>query len=99
MLTIIDYGIGNLTSVKNMLKKVGCRDVKISGLKEDIINADKLILPGVGHFDHCMDMFERSVETLVVENKTGFFRKPLFKKGHNKILFKISNKKQIRATS
>ncbi len=51
---IIDYGIGNLKSIKNMLKKVGCTDVLISAKEEDIAKADKLILPGVGHFDYGM---------------------------------------------
>jgi imidazole glycerol-phosphate synthase subunit HisH len=54
MLTIIDYGIGNLSSIKNMLKKVGLTDCVISKEVADIERADKLILPGVGHFDYGM---------------------------------------------
>ena len=54
MLTIIDYGVGNLTSIKNMLRKGGYRDTVISADKEVIANAEKLILPGVGHFDYGM---------------------------------------------
>lgn len=54
MLIILDYDIGNLNSIKNMLKKGGYRDVLISSKKEDIENATKLILPGVGHFDYGM---------------------------------------------
>jgi glutamine amidotransferase len=54
MLTIIDYEVGNLTSIKNMLERIGVSDVLISGQLEDIATADKLILPGVGHFDYGM---------------------------------------------
>jgi glutamine amidotransferase len=50
MVTIVDYGMGNLGSVKNMLKKVGS-SCTVSLTKDDIIKADKLILPGVGSFD------------------------------------------------
>ncbi|MBS1749972.1 MAG: imidazole glycerol phosphate synthase subunit HisH [Bacteroidetes bacterium] len=53
MLKIIDYGVGNLTSIKNMLKKVGVES-KISSAKEEIETATKLILPGVGSFDYGM---------------------------------------------
>lgn len=48
---IIDYGVGNLSSIKNMLKKIGVPAI-ISDKEEDIAKADKLILPGVGSFDY-----------------------------------------------
>ena len=53
MITIIDYGMGNLGSIKNMLKKIGV-DSLISNRKDEIVAADKLILPGVGAFDKAM---------------------------------------------
>ena len=53
MIVIIDYGIGNLGSIQNMIKKVGFTSV-ISSKKEDILNASKLILSGVGTFDIAM---------------------------------------------
>lgn len=53
ILTIVNYGIGNLTSIKNMLRKAGFNS-NISSSKKDIANADKLILPGVGSFDYGM---------------------------------------------
>jgi glutamine amidotransferase len=59
MLTIVDYGVGNLASIKNMLKKSG-NDALISSSVEDILAADKLILPGVGAFDTCSDKLSRS---------------------------------------
>jgi glutamine amidotransferase len=50
MIAIIDYGMGNLGSIANMLRKVGAPNV-ISSDPEVIERADKLILPGVGAFD------------------------------------------------
>ena len=55
---IVDYGIGNVSSVKNMIKKVG-GNALISNKPEEIIKADKLILPGVGHFDYGMQMLKK----------------------------------------
>ncbi len=51
MIVIIDYGMGNLGSILNMLKKVGTPAAKVSADPKDIEQADKLILPGVGAFD------------------------------------------------
>lgn len=60
MIVIIDYGIGNLASVLNMFKKIGVKDVIVSGDKELISKADKLLLPGVGAFDTGMTNLENS---------------------------------------
>jgi len=54
MLTIVDYGVGNLASIKNMLKKAG-NDAVITADEATILAADKLILPGVGAFDTCAE--------------------------------------------
>ena len=59
MVIIVDYGVGNLASIKNMLKKIGA-DAKISADKDDILEAEKLILPGVGAFDSCMEKLHGS---------------------------------------
>lgn len=58
MVTIVDYGMGNLGSVKNMLKKIGY-PCKVSISKDDIIQAEKLILPGVGSFDNAVNNLKR----------------------------------------
>jgi glutamine amidotransferase len=50
MIVIIDYGMGNLGSILNMLKRIGA-PAMISADPREIENADKLILPGVGAFD------------------------------------------------
>lgn len=53
MITIIDYGMGNLGSIANMFKKIGSR-ATVSADLAVIEAADKLILPGVGAFDNGM---------------------------------------------
>lgn len=50
MIAIIDYGVGNLFSLASSLKYIGA-DSKVTNKKEDIIKADKIILPGVGAFE------------------------------------------------
>lgn len=49
--SVLDYGAGNVGSVIRMLEKSGAKAFKIS-TKEEILNAKKLILPGVGSFDY-----------------------------------------------
>ena len=67
MIAIIDYGVGNLFSLSCSLKAVGA-DVIITGSKEDLIKADKLILPGVGAFeDAAKKLFSSGLADVVVE--------------------------------
>jgi glutamine amidotransferase len=58
-ITIVDYGVGNVGSIQNMLKKVGARSV-VASSSDEILRATKLILPGVGAFDAGMDTLARS---------------------------------------
>jgi glutamine amidotransferase len=58
MIVIIDYGMGNLGSIQNMLKKIGAKGI-ISSDISDIQKADKLILPGVGAFDNGMKNLQK----------------------------------------
>jgi len=53
MISIIDYGMGNLGSIQNMFKKIGVPSV-ITSDKEMILNSEKLLLPGVGSFDRAI---------------------------------------------
>ena len=53
MIGIIDYGMGNLRSVENALKKLG-KESLISGDPNVLSCCEKLILPGVGAFPDCM---------------------------------------------
>ncbi len=50
MITIIDYGMGNLASVQNMFKRIGA-PCEITGDLDKINKAQKILLPGVGAFD------------------------------------------------
>ncbi len=54
MITIVDYGLGNLGSIQNMLKKIGAKSI-ISNNISEISDAEKIILPGVGSFDSAMN--------------------------------------------
>jgi len=54
---IIDYGMGNLGSIQNIVKKAGYR-AEISSDAAAIARADKIILPGVGAFDQAMSNLE-----------------------------------------
>jgi imidazole glycerol-phosphate synthase subunit HisH len=49
MIAVVDYRVGNLTSVKKALDRVGA-DAVVTGDPEVVTQADKIILPGVGHF-------------------------------------------------
>ena len=53
MITIVDYKMGNLFSIQNMLKKIGCESI-ITSDPEKIQSANKLILPGVGSYATAM---------------------------------------------
>jgi glutamine amidotransferase len=55
MITIIDYGLGNLKSIQNMLRRAGF-DSLISREPDQLRSASKLILPGVGHFGFAMKL-------------------------------------------
>jgi glutamine amidotransferase len=67
MLLILDYGMGNVASVANMVRKVG-GESKLSSSPEAVRSADKLILPGVGSFDPGVNaLVERSLDVAVKE--------------------------------
>jgi imidazole glycerol-phosphate synthase subunit HisH len=59
MVVIINYGLGNLSSILNMHKRLGI-DAVISFNPTEIERADRLILPGVGHFKKGMENLEMS---------------------------------------
>jgi glutamine amidotransferase len=53
MIVVVDYGVGNLASILNMLRRLRA-SATISGDPAVIALADSIILPGVGAFDHAM---------------------------------------------
>jgi len=50
MIAVIDYKAGNLTSVVKALGYLGARDVVVTQSAADVLRADRVVLPGVGHF-------------------------------------------------
>ena len=71
MITIIDYGLGNLASVRNMIKKVG-GEGQISSDPDVIRKAEKLILPGVGAFGVGMkNLIDSGLQEAIKENTAG----------------------------
>ena len=51
---LIDYGAGNLQSVRNALKVAGAETVIVTADPDAAAKADRIVLPGVGAFAHCM---------------------------------------------
>lgn len=54
-LALIDYGAGNLHSVHNALKAAGAGDIHVTADPDVVAKADRIVLPGVGAFAHCME--------------------------------------------
>jgi glutamine amidotransferase len=50
MIAVIDYKAGNLTSVVKALHHLGASDIVVTQSPEDVLGAEKIVLPGVGHF-------------------------------------------------
>jgi glutamine amidotransferase len=59
MIGIIDYGVGNINAFINILKQIGVPYKRVSN-ESELVNVQKLILPGVGHFDYAMKRFQDS---------------------------------------
>jgi imidazole glycerol-phosphate synthase subunit HisH len=59
MITIIDYGLGNIRAFINVYERLNIK-IKIAHKPDDIKDATKLILPGVGAFDHAMSQLNQS---------------------------------------
>ena len=68
MITIVDYGTSNLGSMQNMLKKVGAES-RIATSPDDLLDADKIIVPGVGSFDAGMKRLLQSGMVPILNEK------------------------------
>lgn len=68
MITVIDYGLGNLGSIRNMLVRSGIKCI-VSGDHGVIRAASRLILPGVGHFKFAMDILHERGLTSVIQER------------------------------
>jgi glutamine amidotransferase len=74
MITIIDYGLGNIRAFLNVYERLSI-PVKVARVPQEVENATKIILPGVGSFDYAMRQLSRSgmrevLEKRVLDNKT-----------------------------
>jgi glutamine amidotransferase len=73
MITLIDYGVGNIFAFQNVYKRLDI-PTKIAKSSQDLMDAQKLILPGVGSFDYAMNQLNDSgmrekLDELVLEKK------------------------------
>ncbi|MFL1915364.1 imidazole glycerol phosphate synthase subunit HisH [Plesiomonas shigelloides] len=59
MIRIVDYGVGNIQAFLTLFKRLGIQAMRASS-PEDLNDATRLILPGVGHFDHAMQQLNDS---------------------------------------
>ncbi|MFH1478180.1 MAG: imidazole glycerol phosphate synthase subunit HisH [Candidatus Omnitrophota bacterium] len=75
MITIIDYGMGNLRSVEKAFERFS-KKVRISSAPEDIFSSDKIVLPGVGAFGKAMEELRKRnlVDTILktIKNNVPF---------------------------
>jgi glutamine amidotransferase len=76
VIVIVDYGVGNVASVLNMLRKVGAK-ARVSGSAADIEASEKLILPGIGHFGHGMRKLTESGLIPSLQEQALVQRKPI----------------------
>lgn len=59
MISVVDYGAGNLQSVVKALQFIGC-EPHITADRDEILASDHIILPGVGSFGDCMDSLRKN---------------------------------------
>jgi glutamine amidotransferase len=76
MIVIVDYDMGNIGSVYNMLKKIG-RKSEITRDLEKIRQADHIILPGVGAFDSGMEQLEKFGVVELIRHKALVDKTPI----------------------
>lgn len=73
MIAIINYGVGNIRAFVNIYNKLNI-PIKVAAHESDLTDVHKIILPGVGAFDHAMDKLNQSgmrerIDQLVLEEK------------------------------
>jgi glutamine amidotransferase len=74
-IVIVDYGMGNFGSIRNMLKKIGSDSILTSD--PDVIGtADKIILAGIGHFDNAINSIQKLGLSDVLHRKVMYERVP-----------------------
>lgn len=73
MIAIINYGVGNIRAFVNIYNKLNI-PIKVANRERDLVDIKKIILPGVGAFDHAIDKLNQSgmrerIDKLVLEEK------------------------------
>jgi len=76
MIAIVDYGMGNLGSVKRKLDIIGVKSIITESIT-DLKYADKLILPGVGHFARAMNEIKQRGFYGVLNSSVLISKKPI----------------------
>ncbi|MCE9659485.1 MAG: imidazole glycerol phosphate synthase subunit HisH [Burkholderiales bacterium] len=73
MIAIVDYGLGNVLAFSNMFKRLNI-EASVARSPDELTGADRIILPGVGAFDHAMELLQasgmrESLDELVIGRK------------------------------
>jgi glutamine amidotransferase len=76
MITIVDYGMGNLGSILNMFKRIGAPS-RICAEPRNLESAEKILLPGVGAFDSAMERLNSGGFREVLDHKAHVDRVPI----------------------
>ena len=76
MITIVDYGMGNLGSIQNMFKRIGA-PCRICADPQDLEDSEKILLPGVGAFDGAMERINSGGFREVLDRKAHVDRVPI----------------------
>jgi glutamine amidotransferase len=79
MIAIVDYGMGNLHSVRHALARVGAgADAKITSDPKDLERAERIVFPGVGAFGECVKNIRASSLLATLEREVLEKKKPMF---------------------
>jgi glutamine amidotransferase len=76
VITIVDYGMGNLGSIQNMFKRIGAKS-RISADPSEVEQSEKILLPGVGAFDRAMERINSGGFRDILDRKAGVDRVPI----------------------
>ena len=76
MIVIVDYGMGNLNSIKKAVEKNNSK-VIISNKPSDLENSSKIILPGVGFFKNAMNEIHKKNIKTIIQDQVLVKKKPI----------------------
>lgn len=76
MITLVDYGLGNIQAIANIYKRLSI-PARIAGTAQDLADAQRVILPGVGAFDWAMSRLDKSGMRATLDELVLAQRKPV----------------------